>query len=421
MTNHYEQADVVGADDFDPFSAATRARAPKALAELARRAPVHHYRGAFDFFIQSDPDYITEVMFKDSDQWTSEFGVSPTDMPAEWQTRMLQEGPAHGQIRMIIQRGFSPRQLRRLAVAVERIVEDLLDAMSARREASGDFFTLFAMPLPARLMCVMLGTPERDHLFYKDWADRFFYMMNNQPGLTSEDYLQQTREIGEKLFRLIGERKATLEAAGLDRDVARIGHELPDDFLSRFLCETIDGEHLPEVEILSLMTAIILGGNETTMNLIGNLLWRLLEDRTRWERVCADPALIEVAIEESLRLDPPTLGMVRSARHDIVFDHLTIPAGAKTFYNVSAVNRDPDRWEQPDEFRLDRPLGRLKHHASFCGGTRFCLGASLARMEVKLAFERILARFPKMRIAGEAKIAPGFNVWGKTELPVRWD
>jgi len=85
------------------------------------------------------------------------------------------------------------------------------------------------------------------------------------------------------------------------------------------------------------------------------------------------------------------------------------------------VNRDPNRWEQPDEFRLDRPLGRLKHHASFCGGTRFCLGASLARMEVKLAFERILARFPRMRIAGEAKIAPGFNVWGKTELPVRWD
>jgi cytochrome P450 len=99
---------------------------------------------------------------------------------------------------------------------------------------------------------------------------------------------------------------------------------------------------------------------------------------------------------------------------------VNIPAGTKTFYNISAVNRDPATWEAPNEFLLDRPINTLKRHASFCGGERLCLGAPLARMEVKMVIEKLLTRFPNLRLTGEPEQCPGFNVWGKTTLPVAW-
>lgn len=138
------------------------------------------------------------------------------------------------------------------------------------------------------------------------------------------------------------------------------------------------------------------------------------------QRVKAHPELIEAAIEESLRLDPPVLGLFRTPKEDVELSGCPIPAGSKVMYNVASANRDPKIWPDPDTFRMDRPLTLLRKHASFATGSHTCLGARLARMEVKQVFEKLVARMPKLRIAGEAERIEGYNFWGKKYLPVRW-
>jgi cytochrome P450 len=412
--------DFLNVPECDPFDSEHERLGPTAFATLAMQAPLARTCKHFDLFVASDPDYIRDVLLRDTSIWTSELGVVPTEHPKGLVTRMMQDNSGHLKIRRIIQRGFSPSEIKRLAAVVEEILAELFTEIDSRSEPQGDFFELLAMPLPSRLMCRMLGVPETEYPLFKDWADRYFYSINNDPSKTGESRLADMQEVSQTLFKLIGERRKLIADKKLRPDVHLIGKELPNDFLSRFMCEQIEGEFLNDVEILSLMSAVILGANETTRNLIGNLLTRLLEVPERWESVKANPALIEVAIEESLRLDPPVLGMCRTPRHDVVVSGFKIPAETKTFYNISAVNRDPKIWDSPDEFRLDRPLNLLKRHASFSGGERLCLGASLVRMEVKMLIEKLVTHYPNLRLVGEPKKCPGFNVWGKTTLPVAW-
>jgi len=143
---------------------------------------------------------------------------------------------------------------------------------------------------------------------------------------------------------------------------------LPDDLMSRFICDRVQGRLLNDLEILGLGVAILLGGNETTMNLIGNLLWRLLEVPSRWEMLKANPALIEGAIEESLRFDPPVLGMFRKATNAVELGGCPVPASARVMYNIAGANRDPNIWSDPEDFRLDRPKDTQRKHLSFGGG-----------------------------------------------------
>jgi len=414
------QAEVPANSAFDPYSAATRSDPVRAFADFARTCPVDRYNGRFDFFMVNDPDYVEKVILADTDAWTIEQGNAPTVLPDDLKTPMLRDDSSHLEVRRIIQRALSPAELVRIEGMVGRICDELIDRMLAMPEAEGDFFELFAMPLPSRLMCALMGVPEADYTRYKDWADRYYHGLFNDPDFTAERQMEEAHEIAGSLFALIAARRAELESRGLEPDMALVGTELPNDFMSRFMCSTLGNEPVPDGLALSLMLAVILGGNETTMNLIGNLLWRLLDRPELWDRLKDDPDLIDAAIEESLRLDPPVLAQFRSARSDVELAGVRIPAGAKAMYNIVAVNQNPDLFDSPAEFRLDRPRAVARRHASFGGGVHLCIGAGMARMEVKRAFRSLLARLPDLRLAGEPSRGEGFNVWGPTRLPVRW-
>ena len=157
---------------FDPYSPATRNDPVTSLANFARTCPVDHYRGRFDFFMVNHPAYVEEVMLRDTSIWTIEQGNAPTVLPDELKTPMLRDDNSHLAVRRIIQRAFAPAELLRIESIVERIVNELIDHMLSLPEREGDFFELFAMPLPSRLMCVLMGVPESDHPQYKEWADR---------------------------------------------------------------------------------------------------------------------------------------------------------------------------------------------------------------------------------------------------------
>ena len=414
------QQELSPAQAFDPYSPATRNDPVTSFANFARTCPVNYYRGRFNFFMVNEPTYVEEVMLRDTTTWTIERGNAPTILPDDLKTPMLRDDSSHLAVRRIIQSAFAPTELVRIQAIVDRIVNELIDHMLALPEPEGDFFELFAMPLPSRLMCVLMGVPESDHMRYKHWADRYYFGIFNDPDFTAERQMEEARDIAESLFALIAARREDLKRRNLEPDLALVGRELPNDFMSRFMCSRIGDEPVPDAVALSLILAVILGGNETTMNLIGNLLWRLLERPELWRRLKDDPELIEQAIDESLRLDPPVLAQFRSARHDVELAGVTIPAGAKAMYNIVAVNQNPDQFENPDEFRLGRPRSVARKHASFGGGVHLCVGAGLARMEVKRAFQTLIARLPNLQLMGKPRRAEGFNVWGPTHLPVRW-
>ena len=409
------------AGSFDPYDPAMREDTPLKYARLARGGcPIRHVTNRFDFHLISDPAYIQQVMLRDTSLWTVEHGPTAVEQPEEIKTPMTRDDESHLWIRKIIQRGFSPGELARIRPLIERLSDELIDAMLASPDREGDLAAELAMPITVRLMCVLLGAPEADWKIYKQWADNFFYATLNDPDFSHEKSMEQVGQVARSLFPVIAARRAELAMRGLQPSLELVGKELPDDFLSRFICDRLGDRPLEDNEILGLMMAIILGGSETTMALIGNLMLRLLEAPERWAQVKADPKLYDAAVEESLRLDPPVLGMLRAARQDIVVDGVCIPKDRKAFYNISSVNRNPSLFEAPDEFRLDRPRSVMSKHVSFSGGMHLCLGAPLVRLEVPIILGRLVARMPGLTLAGPVERARGFNVWGLTRLPVRW-
>jgi cytochrome P450 len=205
------------------------------------------------------------------------------------------------------------------------------------------------------------------------------------------------------------------------RVVARAGGEMPRDIISDIVAASLDDERpITDAEMLSLLTQILVGGNETTTSLITNLLWRLLAERSLWEQVVADPSLVDIAVEESLRFDPPVLGLYRTTTCPVTMSGTEIAPEEKVHVLYASANRDPDVWENPDEFRLDRDLNRLRQHLSFGFGTHVCPGAALARTEARAALHKLISTVPTLRMAGEPERIETFLLWGKRTFPVTW-
>jgi len=178
-----------------------------------------------------------------------------------------------------------------------------------------------------------------------------------------------------------------------------------------------DGRPIAETDAQSVLMQLLVGGNETTTSLMTNLVWRLLEVPERWAALVRDPSLVEAAIEESLRFDPPVLGLYRNTTRDVVVDGVTIPANSKVYINYAAANRDASVFRDPDTFDLHRPARR---HMSFGLGVHFCLGAPTARMEAEIALHALLRRMPGLRLLGSGERIAPFFLWGRRRLPVAW-
>jgi len=195
---------------------------------------------------------------------------------------------------------------------------------------------------------------------------------------------------------------------------------LPDDFMSRALVSRVEGRRLTHEEMLNICLAFLTGGQETTTNLIGHLLRRLLEAPERWEQLKADPSLIDNAVEESLRFDPPVLAHFRTSLSETQMHGHDIPERAKLMFSICGANRDPAVFEAPDEFRIDRPLPEARQHLSFGSGVHLCLGAPVARLEARIALERLIERLPNLRLLGLGGRVRTWMYWGHTGLDVAW-
>ncbi len=389
--------------DYDPLDPEVLARPTEAYRELRERCPVHLVE---DF---SPPHYVVsrhadvDRILRDPGTWSSAKGHGPG---VSTNTALAYcDDPEHGQQRRLVSRAFTPRSVREMEPRIEAIAHELIDGFVD--DGSCDLHERFATPLPIIVIAEMLGVPTDRQADFKRWSD------DSVQRLASGDptsYARSAEEFTEFFTAQIAAREAQLAA----------GRTPPDDLVTRLVTAEDRGTRLSPAETLSMIGQLLTAGNETTTSLLLNVVLRLGERPELFDELRADPTRYEVAIEESLRFDSPVLGLWRTPNDEQVVDGVTIPADHKTQVLYSSANRDPEVWERPEEFRLDRPLEEVRNHLAFGAGVHFCLGASLARVECRIGLRALVERLPDLRVTGEPERIPPFFLWGWSTMPVAW-
>jgi cytochrome P450 len=309
--------------------------------------------------------------------------------------------PEHGRVRRLASAAFTPRRVAHLREHIRQITEGLVDDLAARGERF-DVMTGLANPLPAIVTAEMLGVPTSDHVLLKSWSQDFAEMLGN---------FQHNPGRAKKTLQSVEEMVAYFRAA-----VARDATHPTEGLINALATAEVDGDRLSEEEIVANVIVTMVGGQETTTNLIGNGLLTLLRQPDQLERLRSEPTLMPSAVEELLRYESPSQHTARLAPPGAVLGGKEIPEGAAVIAVMGAANRDPERFGDPDRIELDRQDNR---HLAFGWAAHFCFGAPLARMEGQIAFETLLARYPELSLADEAvRWRPNLGLRGLTELHV---
>jgi cytochrome P450 len=303
---------------------------------------------------------------------------------------------------------FTATRTASLEPFIRKSARSLVGAMSPA--GRGDVIAQLAAPLPVTVISHILGIPAEQRDEFRHLSDQF---MESQ--LTSDvAVLNASKAAIYAVFtKEIDARRRGLGPTGASAPA------LPDDMLSSLVVAEHDGRRFSVEELLPLLLLLLVGGIETTTSLIGSLVRRLLEGDL-WSQALGDEARLLVAIEESLRFDPPVLGLFRTARAPLELHGVDLPAGAKVMGVFAAANRDPTVFSDADTFRLDRSRDELRRHLSFGAGIWLCPGAALARLEAQVAVETMAELLPGLRLDGEARQESRFLTWGPQHLPVAW-
>jgi pimeloyl-[acyl-carrier protein] synthase len=403
-------------DDFDPALSLFQLLDPAAVADpypLYRRLrtedPVHWDPFLHAWVVTRYADVVT-VLHRFSARATPTpeqlvaLGLSALTPVAQVMVRQMlfMDAPAHTRIRGLASQAFTPRRVERLRAHIQDIVDDLLDRVipSERIEVLGDF----ANRLPAIVSAEMLGLPTSDHEQLKLWSADFAEALGA---------FQHDPERAVKILKTTEEMIRYFESA--IRDQRRHPR---DGLIHAFLTAEIDGDRLTDDEVVANCIITMVGGQETTTNLIGNGLLSLLRNPSELARVVRDPGLIPSTVEELLRYESPSQQTTRIAPEDVELGGKRIRAGQAVIAVMGAANRDPERFPDPDRLDVERADNR---HLAFGWASHFCFGAPLARMEGQIAFGTILRRLGNLTLEPQSLTwRPHLALRGLTALHVRF-
>ena len=388
-------------ENWSPFNPEVMADPAAGHTHLLAACPVHRCE-AFDppFYTLSRYADVSMAL-RDIDTYSSQYGQGPRfTEPAG----MLCDPPQHTYYRKLLQSWFTPKAVAELRTPIEQLTHALVDAIEAGGP-SVDLHDDFAFPVPVTIIVDLLGVPKADLEQFKYWSDVQVAAMGAED---PTQYLADQQAFMQYMQSHLASRREAIAA----------GDAVPPDLLTLIAgARDDDGTFMPETDTLSVLNQLLVGGNETTTSLITNLMWRLLEVPERWQQILDDGSLISSAIEESLRFDPPVLGLYRNTTREVTLHDVTIPANSKVLINYAAANRDASMYPDPDHFDVTRNPQR---HMAFGLGVHFCLGAPTARLEAEVALTVLRERLPDLSLVnGGERIAP-FFLWGRKKLPVRW-
>lgn len=327
-----------------------------------------------------------------------------------------QDPPNFNAFRSLYTKYMSPAGVRRWSDDCARIANDLVDNMIDL--GAGDLQDLIGKPLPARVAAIALGFPEDRVEDYRRWTDTFLVSMIGDPEA-------QVRVI-EEMYAFFTEqfdhnRKLLADAGVAEPGPEHIGTILPDTLVSVLMTSRYKGEYLSNAMLCRTVRGFFLGAVDTTGALVLNVLNRLLEKPELIAQVRENPELVQAAIDESLRFDPPAIGMFRETTCPVNIDGDVIPAHSRVLYSTFSANRDPAIYEDPDTFRLDRRVSETPPNLAFGSGAHFCPGAWTARLEARIALEIIIRRLPKLRLTGEVSHFDAINFFVVRKFPAAWD
>src|ERR1700744_3775685 len=408
---------------FDPFKPGPRDQLPRVLAELRERFPV--YRNNSDIWVVSRFDDVKAVQ-SNPQQFSSRpnpyEGSAPPDddMKPEVLERLMAlaagipvdmaemasaktiaaaDPPQHTRMRRIVSRGFTPPRIKEMATAIEEIVERCL--VGVEDQPGFDVVERFAVPLPVEMTCHILGTDRSHYSQAKRWSDAFAAAAGgvfSSAAERNELMLSTIKEFSTYFVPLIEARRI----------------EPRDDLVSAMVA-AIDNESLSNVETLMVAITIMVAGNETTTNLIGNTVVELLTNPDQLKVLLDDPGLLPNAVDEANRLTCPIQFAFREATEDNEIAGTPIHKGAIIALHMAAANRDPRRFDEPDRFLVNRPPGK---NLAFGHGIHFCLGAPLPGQEVRTAVGGLLPYLDRLEMAGTLERNPTalLNGWQQVEL-----
>jgi cytochrome P450 len=397
---HFDPRDLV-----EPTRYAERGRPYELFAALRREAPVAYCEpeGYAPFWAITRHEDIVAIS-RDPARFSNAEGVAllrkdEPDFQRMVRTIVNMDPPDHGPYRAIGHRWFVPRNLRSLEERVRDLVHELLDGVAARGATRIDFVSEIATPLPLRMICNLLGLPPEDEAFALRVADEAF----------GADDPDMKRSEG-------GRQALVVELFGyFTKMLADRRREPREDLLSLIANAEVNGKPIPDLEALSYAGVILGAGIDTTRNALGSGLETLLAHPEQLERLRKDPSLVPTAVEEILRWTVPANQMLRSATCDTEVRGVAIRKGETLVLFYPSANRDESVFDEPDRFLVDR---KPNHHLTFGIGEHFCLGAGLARMEIRVLLEELLPRLQSIRLAGTPKRIETSFIVGWKELPI---
>lgn len=292
---------------------------------------------------------------------------------------MFSDPPTHTRIRSSFRHVFTPRSIAQWEKTIRKVTEDLISRYPRGREF--DIMPGFAADVPVAIIASILGVPDEARAKFREWSYGFASTFDPVvQGEMRDTAITASLELFDYLSSLIDERSIAPR----------------DDLISELIrTETVSGDRLEDIELVAQLALLLVAGNETTTTLIGSGLTYLLEHPTTLAEVRADPDMLPVAIEEILRLDPPLHLALRKTTEETRFGNTVVPAGAILAPCLAAANRDPRRFDDPNEFDIHRSNNK---HLAFYNGIHFCVGAPLGRLEVRVVLRYILDNFPELRL-----------------------
>ncbi|MEV0758875.1 cytochrome P450 [Nocardia sp. NPDC050435] len=390
-----------------PFGEPFRLEIDPLLARLRREEPVARIRlpyGGDGWLITRYDDVrlvLADQRFSRALAVDREDVPRATPEPPRGDSLLSMDPPEHTRLRKLVAKAFTGRRVQALRPRAQQIVDGLLDAIEETGPPA-DLVRHFALPLPVTLICEMLGVPTEQQHRFRDFSDAIL----STTAYTRPQIAAARAGLEGYLAELIAQRRA----------------EPADDLLSALVSARDDDDRLSEKELVNLGVGILIAGHETTANQIANFTYVLLTEPGHWDLLRHNPDQVPAAVEELLRHVQLGSGgaFARIATEDVELSGVTVRAGEAVFVNTQAANRDEAVFADPENLDLSRISNP---HMAFGHGAHHCLGAQLARLELQIALDTLLRRFPALRLAVPVDEVPwksGLLVRGPKALPVAW-
>jgi cholest-4-en-3-one 26-monooxygenase len=375
------------------------------LAHLRRHDPVHWQEepgGPGFWAITRYEDCVTVnrdyERFSSAAQGTMPFEMDADEIAQQGLMMLNMDPPLHTRYRRLVNKGFTPRMVRDLEESIHLAADSIIDEVIERGTA--DFVTEISAELPLQVIAELLGVPQEDRHRMFEWSNR---MVGNE----DPEYQDQTELALTSAMELYAYASELFAKKRIDPHA---------DLMSALTTVEIEGERLSDMELELFFLLLTVAGNETTRNLMSGAMHAFFEHPEQWQRLVQDRSLLPSAVDEMLRFVTPVMNFRRTAMVDTELSGTRIAAGDKVVFFHASANRDEDIFTDPDTFDIGRDPN--PHIAFGGGGPHFCLGANLARMEIRVMFEHLLDRVPDIAQAGDVQRLQSQFINGVKHLPV---